>query len=91
VIIVFARATTSAIHRMRGTLAVRNLVRISLTGGVSTAKSTKTKRRRNAESNRAIDRSAVFMVPIRYRFSGSRKSEPEYCRRAASPRYSSRK
>ena len=49
-------------------------------------------RRRIAASIRAIDRSAVFIVPMTNRFSGSVNSSlGEYCREIASSRYSSRK
>lgn len=53
---------------------------------------TKAKRRRIAASTSAIDRSAVFMVPMRYRFFVRLKVlSGEYCRAIDSSRYSSRK
>ena len=54
--------------------------------------STNANLRRMAVSIRAIDRSAVFIVPIRNRFSGRMNSlSGEYCRLIDWSRYSSRK
>ena len=49
------------------------------TGGSSGKKGMKWKRRRSAASTRAIDRSAVFIVPMISRFSGSENGSSEYC------------
>ena len=54
--------------------------------------STNANRRRIAVSIRAIDRSAVFIVPMMNRFCGSVNSlSGEYCRLIDWSRYSSRK
>ena len=62
------------------------------TGGMRGSSSTNANRRRMAVSIRAMDRSAVFIVPMMNRFCGSvNSSSGEYCRLIDSSRYSSRK
>jgi hypothetical protein len=53
------------------------VVRIPLVGGTEGCSSTKAKRRRIAASTSAMERSVVFIVPMRKMLGGMMKSESE--------------
>ena len=90
--LLFAASTRSATHNSSSfPLSTSHLWSSPWMGSRSGKNPWKWKRRRNAASTKAIDRSAVFMVPIILRFSGSLNSPSEYCNVIDRSRYSRRK
>lgn len=69
--IVFARSTTSATHTISGRYSASQRRKSPSMRGESGKNGMKWNRRRKAASSSAMLRSAVFIVPMIHKFSGS--------------------